>query len=196
MTWRNIAFLFMFFALCVMGWLAYQRFPFIAFFTGFGTVSGWPALLAGWPVYALIVVMAMCIGLPLGAWIGESSRKWDAAEQKAVLEEQQRQARDAEQKARETFAAAEQAKRDGEAHLPRIAELTIENAKLGKDLNGAIEGIKDRKETIKKLRKKLKENQDDSLIQKNKSLRATIRENRQRIKTLEERLRDTDKSAS
>lgn len=193
MNWRNSALLIMFSALCVLGWLAYQRFPFIAYFTGFGTVSGWPALLAGWPVYALIVAVAMFIGLPLGAWIGESSRERDAAEhlhtRETMLAEQQRQAENAEQKAREKTASAEQARRDAEALIApsqqRINDLSEENATLKRRLTGSVEALTRKKRQVRELR----QNDSEALLAEIERLRGMIREDRQQIQRFEERLR-------
>jgi hypothetical protein len=162
MNRHNTILLILIFVLTGIGWLAFQRFPNIAYMTSdYTSITGWTALTAGWPVYGFVLTLATLIGLLLGGWIGQNSRERDAAEslasRQAELKGQQLQAQQVEQKARETLAAAEQAKRDAEAHLPKIAEITEKNAILGGRLKGAVEQLEEKKKQVRKLNKELKE---------------------------------------
>lgn len=166
MNRRNTALLILIFVLTGIGWLAFQRFSNISYMTSdYEAITGLPALLAGWPIYSFIIALSTLTGLLLGGWIGVSSRERDAAEhlanQQAALEEQQWKAQATEQKARETFAAAEQARRDAEAHLPKIAEVTEKNAVLGQRLNRAVEQLEERKKQVRTLKSELKNTRSD-----------------------------------
>ncbi|MGP9795731.1 hypothetical protein ACT3T8_18320, partial [Halomonas sp. AOP1-B1-8] len=95
-------------------WLAYERFPNIAYLTGpYEASVGWAAVLKGWPVYTLILSLAALVGLLVGGWVGESSRERDAAETLATQQEnlkaQQSKAQQLEQGARIKAAEAAQA---------------------------------------------------------------------------------------
>lgn len=88
MIWRNLSLFLVLFGLIAVAWLAYQRFPNIAYMVAdYRSITGWAALRAGWPVYVLVVAVATLIGLVVGGWIGDTSRESDAAE---ALASQQR----------------------------------------------------------------------------------------------------------
>jgi chromosome segregation ATPase len=185
--------------LIAIGFLAFQRFSNIAYMTSdYAAISGWAALLAGWPVYSFIIALATFIGLLLGGWIGQNSRERDAAErlatQQAELEGQQLQAQKAEQEARVKAAEATQAKRDAEALIgpsqERINSLSEENALLKHRLAGSVEALERKKRQLREIKK----NDGDVLLAEIERLRGMIREDRQQIQRLEERLR-TAKSA-
>lgn len=200
MNWRHTALLIALCTLIAIGFLAFQRFPNIAYMTSdYAAISGWSALQAGWPVYSFVIALAALIGLLIGGWAGENSRERDAAErlatQQAELEGQQLQAQQTEQKARINAAEAAQAKRDAEALIgpsqERINSLSEENALLKRRLAGSVEALERKKRQLRRLKK----NDGDVLLAEIERLRGMIREDRQQIHKLEERL-STAKSAA
>ncbi|MGP5144517.1 MULTISPECIES: hypothetical protein [Halomonadaceae] len=158
MIWRNLSLFLVLFGLIAVAWLAYQRFPNIAYMVAdYRSITGWAALRAGWPVYVLVVAVATLIGLVVGGWIGDTSRESDAAEalasQQRELAHQQRQAQQAEREAHDTAIAAAQAKRDAEALIgpsqKRINELIEENALLKRRLTGSIDALERKKRQLR-----------------------------------------------
>lgn len=194
MTWRNLSLFLVLFGLIAVGWLAYQRFPHVAYMVSdHRSVTGWSALGAGWPVYALVVVVATLIGLIVGGWVGETSQESDTAEQLAnqqrELAHQQQQAQQAERQAHDTAIAAAQAQRDAEALIgpsqARINALSEENAQLKRRLAGSVNALERKKRQLKAT----KQNQNDALMEENRRLHAVIRDDRQQILRLQSRLR-------
>ncbi len=194
MNWRNTALLILVFGLAGVGWLAFQRFPHISYMTSdYEAITGFSALKAGWPIYSFIFVLVTLIGLLLGGWLGITTRERDAAEhldtRESMLAEKQRQAENAEQKAREKTASAEQARRDAEALIApsqqRINDLSEENATLKRRLTGSVEALTRKKRQVRELR----QNDSEALLAEIERLRGMIREDRQQIQRFEERLR-------
>lgn len=194
MTWRRLSLILVLCGLIAIAFLAYQRFPNIAYMvTDYRSITGWSALFAGWPVYALIIVVTSLIGLAVGGWIGETSRESDAAEQLASqqreLAHQQQQAQQAERQAHDTAIAAHQAQRDAEALIgpsqARINALIEENALLKRRLTGSVEALERKKRQLKVS----KQHQSDTLVAENERLHAVIRDDRQHILRLQSQLR-------
>lgn len=180
MNRHNTALLILIFVLTGIGWLAFQRFSNIAYMTSnYEAITGWPAIAASWPIYFFILTLAALVGLFLGDWLGHRSRDNDVQEIKQSLQNQILKAQAAEQKARETLAAAEQARRDAEAHLPKIADLAEANAILGARLKGAVEGLEERKDQVRKKRKEL--NKANSEIEKWQNAYANANRDRDRV---------------
>jgi hypothetical protein len=199
MNRRNTALFVALAIFAVLVWLAYGRFPNIAYLTGpYEASVGWAAMLDAWPVYTLILSLAALVGLLIGGWVGESSRERDAAEtlatQQEKLKAQQSKAQQLEHDARVKAAEAAQARRDAEALIApaqqRINALSEENALLKRRLTGSIEALERKKRQLRELKK----NDADLLLAEIERLRGMIREDRQQMQRLEERLR-TAKSA-
>ncbi|MGP9740164.1 MULTISPECIES: hypothetical protein [Halomonas] len=191
MNRRNTA---LFVALAIFAalmWLAYERFPNIAYLTGpYEASVGWAAVLKGWPVYTLILSLAALVGLLVGGWVGESSRERDAAETLATQQEnlkaQQSKAQQLEQGARIKAAEAAQAQRDAEALLApsqmRINELSEQNALLKRRLSGSVEALERKKRQVRELRQL----DNEALVTEIEQLRSMIRQDRQQIFKLEQ----------
>lgn len=191
MNRRNTA---LFVALAIFAalvWLAYERFPNIAYLTGpYEASVGWAAVLDGWPVYTLILSLAALAGLLVGGWVGESSRERDAAETLATQQEklaaQQSEAQQLEQEARVKAAEATQARRDAEALLTpsqtRINELSEQNTLLKQRLSGALEALERKKRQVRELRRL----DNEALVTEIEQLRSMIRQDRQQIFKLEQ----------
>lgn len=191
MNRRNTA---LFVALAIFAalmWLAYERFPNIAYLTGpYEASVGWAAVLKGWPVYTLILSLAALVGLLVGGWVGESSRERDAAEtlatQQEKLKAQQSKAQQLEQDARIKAAEAAQAQRDAEALLApsqmRINELSEQNALLKRRLSGSVEALERKKRQVRELRQL----DNEALLGEIEQLRSMIRKDRQQIFKLEQ----------
>lgn len=191
MNRRNTA---LFVALAIFAalvWLAYGRFPNIAYLTGSYEASvGWAAVLDAWPVYVLILSLAALVGLLVGGWVGESSRERDAAEALATQQEklaaQQSKAQQLEQDARIKAAEAAQARRDAEAQLTpsqvRINELSEQNALLKQRLSGALEALERKKRQVRELRQL----DNEALVTEIKQLRSTIKQDRRQLFKLEQ----------
>ena len=191
MNRRNTA---LFVALAIFAalmWLAYERFPNIAYLTGpYEASVGWAAVLKGWPVYTLILSLAALVGLLVGGWVGESSRERDAAETLATQQEnlkaQQSKAQQLEQDARIKAAEAAQAQRDAEALLApsqmRINELSEQNALLKRRLSGSVEALERKKRQVRELRQL----DNEALVTEIEQLRSMIRQDRQQIFKLEQ----------
>lgn len=193
MNRRNIALVAVLAIVGVVAWLAYARFPNIAYLTGTYEASlGWAAVLDGWPVYVLILSLAVLVGLLVGGWVGENVRERDAAEtlatQQEKLERQQEKSQRLEQDARERAAEAAQARRDAEALLApsqtRINELSEQNALLKRRLSGSVEAMERKKRQVRELRKYKKNH--DTLIAEIERLRRMIQEDRQQIFKMEQ----------
>ena len=84
MNRRNTALFVVLAVVAGLAWLAYGRFPNIAYLTGtyelqLGLGS---SACAAWPVYALILSLAALIGLLIGAWVVKAAasvmppRRW------------------------------------------------------------------------------------------------------------------------
>ncbi|MGP9676930.1 MULTISPECIES: hypothetical protein [unclassified Halomonas] len=191
MNRRNTA---LFVALAIFAalmWLAYERFPNIAYLTGpYEASVGWAAVLKGWSVYTLILSLAALVGLLVGGWVGESSRERDAAETLATQQEnlkaQQSKAQQLEQGARIKAAEAAQAQRDAEALLApsqmRINELSEQNALLKRRLSGSVEALERKKRQVRELRQL----DNEALVTEIEQLRSMIRQDRQQIFKLEQ----------
>lgn len=191
MNRRNTALFVVLAVVAGLAWLAYDRFPNIAYLTGTYEASlGWAAVRAAWPVYALILSLAALIGLLIGAWVGESSRERDAAEMLATQQEklkaQQSKAQQLEQDARVKAAEAAQAQRDAEALLApsqmRINELSEQNALLKRRLSGSVEALERKKRQVRELRQL----DNEALVTEIEQLRSMIRQDRQQIFKLEQ----------
>jgi chromosome segregation ATPase len=116
------------------------------------------------------------------------------ATQQEKLKAQQSKAQQLEHDARVKAAEAAQARRDAEALIApaqqRINALSEENALLKRRLTGSIEALERKKRQLRELKK----NDADLLLAEIERLRGMIREDRQQMQRLEERLR-TAKSA-
>jgi chromosome segregation ATPase len=167
-----------------VGWLAFSRFPNLAYMTtDYSAITGWDALRAGWPVYGLLGLAAVLAGLALGGWMGENAREHASeeravkAEERAVLAENAAQnaqeaaeaalaekMRRAELREREASAAIAAAKgareaADAEAQraTSRVADLERERAELQMQRDNAIASTHRRRRRIQRLEAQLEQ---------------------------------------
>lgn len=208
----------LFITLSVVGWLAWERFDSIAYMTTNNTaITGWAAFRAGWPVFALAGVVTAILGTVLGLKVGKNARARDAEARAARAESKAAEAVQAAENAQNQAAAslAEKVRRaertEKEAHEAIIAsktatllaennnhELLKEVASLTKDLAKTEFARANACGKMRRLEEKIvrrggfADDVDEGEIEK---LRGMIREDRQQIHKLEERLR-TAKSAA
>lgn len=220
----------LFITLCVVSWLAWQRFDSIAYMTTSNTAStGWAAFRAGWPVFALAGVVTAIFGSILGLWAGKNARIRDAETRaehanaqaveaakkaenaqdraEAALAEKIRRAERTEKEARQAIIDAEK-----KAHEAIIASKTATSlAKnstnellervtfLTKELAQAEHARTNAYGKMRRLERKIERHggfADDVDGGETEKLRGMIREDRQQIHKLEERLRAAKSAAS
>lgn len=201
----------------VTGWLAWQRLPNIAFMlSDYEALTGWSALLAGWPVWTLAGVATAILGVLFGVWARKNAQTHDAqvalarAEQEvemyreraesaqeeaeATLAEQVRRATLTEQQAREKIAAAKAARTaaDNEANraVERVGELEYQLAQLTLERDNAISTTHRRKGRIAKLEAELATVSDAApqALEENTRLQAEVLDSRRRLHHKEQQI--------
>lgn len=215
LTWLLTALLI---TLGVFGWLAWQRLPDVAFMlSDYEALTGWPALLAGWPVWTLAGVATATFSALLGVWAREKALTRDAVarlqraeqlaeayreradhaqqEAEATLAEQVRRATLTEQQAREQIAAAKSARTaandEATRAMERVGELEYRLAQVTLQRDNAISATHRRKERITKLKAELaavSSAASEALIEENTRLQAELMDSRQRLHRQEQRI--------
>jgi hypothetical protein len=215
MTWLLTLLLI---GLGVIGWLAWQRLPDVAFLlSDYEALTGWPALLAGWPVWALAGAVTATFSALLGVWARENAQTHDGkvalarAEQQvetyreradnaqqeaeATLAEQVRRATITEQQAREQIAAAKAARTAANDEATRaveqVGELEYRLAQVTLQRDNAISATHRRKERIAKLKAELtavSHAAPQALVEENARLKAELLDSRQRLHRQEQQI--------
>lgn len=214
MTWLLMLLLF---GLGVTSWLAWLRLPNIAFMlSDHEALTGWSALLAGWPVWALVGAVTAIFSALLGVWARKNAQTHDAqvalaqAEQqmemyreraesaqqeaKATLAEQIRRATLTEQEAREKIAAAKAARTaaDNEANraVERVGELEYQLAQRTLERDNAISTTHRRQGRIAKLEAELATVSDAApqALEENTRLQAEVLDSRRRLHQKEQQI--------
>lgn len=215
LTWLLTALLI---TLGVIGWLAWQRLPDVAYMLReHEAITSWPALLAGWPVWTLAGVATATFSALLGVWARETALSHDTAarlqraeqlaevyreradnaqqEAEATLAEQMRRATITEQQAREQIAAAKSARTaandEATRAMERVGELEYRLAQVTLQRDNAISATHRRKARISKLKAELaaaRSAASEVLVEENTHLRAELLDSRQRLHRQEQQI--------
>jgi len=175
--------LLMLIGLGAIGWLAWRRIPDVAYMlNNYEALTGWAAILAGWPVWTLAGVVMAILGALLGIWAGDNAKTRDAkaymaraerrvaeyrdiadnaeADAQAALSEKMRNAEQAEQQARKQIASVkgqrEAAKDEALRAHKRAAALEHQVAELTMQRDRAISTTHRRKKRIQQLEAELR----------------------------------------